>query len=210
MSQREAMTSTAATVKTTNPDTATSSTQPEPQLPLALGLSVEDYVSSTGLPRESAALEANNGPADNTIYCNTRPDITGLEETVAEVYIPSGGTFGTASQRVMRFDSEENASNHLKSFVDTAACGTWEETISGGGASTLKASRSTPSTVFGDETIQVDLETLLPINVTTYARGIVVRDGTDVLRISVATTTRSRTHSGAEDLTIKAFDSFSN
>ncbi len=189
---------------TTAESTTTSSTSPE--LPLFLPLGVEQYVTATGLPRDITALIPNNGPANNTIFCDRHPTIDGLEETLAEIYEPNGGIQGVAALRVMRFADADAASSHVASYVETSSCGEWLEVISDGGPSTIQASQTEPPQRFGDETVQIDSETTLPTGIKLFARGVSIRRGRDVVRINYTSLNEEDTYASTNTLTVLAIE----
>lgn len=181
---------------TTPPPTAPAPTAPPPtpaptsapKPPLMIPLVGSQISDIAGIPIDISGLEPLQGPANSPQYCDKRPDIAGLVETIAALY-PSDPTlsFKQVVQRPHRFGTAAQASNFIRSYT-TIPCASWESTeYSNQGTSTLSA-RVVPASIrVGDEIAQVDQVATLPTGIKIFNRTVLVRKGTDVFKLFFAT-----------------------
>lgn len=154
--------------------------------PLALPLTGAEISNLTPIPLDFDDLDELLGPADNPSFCEVRPDITGLLETVGAVYPRDPTTDVSLRQialRMHRFATPEQADGFMESFT-TITCDSWEsDEYSADGITNLTASVGEPTLVVGDDIRQVDQVATLPNGVDILSRSVVVRHGVDVLKL---------------------------
>ncbi len=167
------------TTSTTVPTTTSTTAAPTPLgIPLT-GAEISDLIP---IPFDFDDLDPLLGPADSPQFCDNKPDITGLTETVAAIY-PTDPTVEASlrqvAQRMHRFSTPEQASNFIASYT-TIDCESWETD----GFTTLTAQAVIPPSLdAGDEIAQVDQVSTLPIEVDILSRTILIRSGADVYKL---------------------------
>ena len=166
--------------------TSSSSTTSVAALPLVVPLNGPTITEVIGLPLDPDGVDPLLGPADSPQICDRRPDITGLTETVAGVYpsdATADGSFRQVAQRMHRFSTPAQASAFIASYVEIP-CDRWEVVITSDGLpSTMTATAVPPSQTPGDEISVVDVTTTVPAGVPFYSRTVLVRHGSDVLKL---------------------------
>ncbi len=150
-------------------------------VPLALPLDAADVE----LDGEVTTAVVELGP-DATLFCDNRPDATGLATWEGQTFTPDPGGFPSIHQLLARFDSPAEAEAYVASYVGTVTCTEWTIPSSGGLPELVARPEVTdPVTSFGDATEEVRYEAEAAGLVTTQTRTALVLSGTDVLIMSV-------------------------
>ena len=176
--------------------------------PLALPLAASDISALTDVPFDEQGLDEILTPANANVYCGARADLTGLRDTVAAVYPADPfitDTLIQVSQRMHRFDTADQAADFVVSYTELP-CSVWEDdTITTAGTATIEAAPG-EGLVWADETRRVDQTVTVPGGLQFYSRVVLVRSGSDVLKIYYSSTDQAETPEKAEALTAAALE----
>ena len=175
---------------------------PTPEEDSGLPLDVRSVSGATGLADSEPGFVVDESPANSQLFCGNRPVIGGLLQTAASKYRPQSGH--VVSQRVAEFSSESEAIAHVESFTSLLTCESWLTGDRGEAKTIFTAVESFPDELFGDQIFQFDEEAVLPNGGEIFSRVIVVRRGSDVLRISYSSPDREMTNDGAGELLVIA------
>lgn len=161
-----------------------STTVPLP--PLVLPLNGPEISNLTDIPQDENGVDPLLGPADSPQFCDERPDITGLVDTLAGIYpidATTDASLRQTAQRMHRFDTEEQAIAFLDSYTGFQ-CQEWEDAeLVAGGITVLTAETVPTSLDLGDEVREVDQRAMTPVGIDLLSRTTLIRQGADVLKL---------------------------
>ncbi len=204
-STAETTTSTLATTTAleTTAQTAAADTTPSAP-PLAMPLSATDVTELTDIPIDEQGWDEILGPANSPQFCDVRPDVTGLVETMAALYPVDptvGGNLQQVTVRMHRFDDPDRAATFVESATEVT-CDSWESD-----GSRLRAVVTEPLNRYGDETRQVDQVIEPQDGVAILTRSVFVRSGADVMKLVLLTIDPTDLDPVADGLVARAVDS---
>ncbi|MFV0260322.1 MAG: hypothetical protein ACK5PP_17960, partial [Acidimicrobiales bacterium] len=121
----------------------------------------------------------DNNPA-NAEYCENTPVTDGLVDWRAGS-IEASGSLPTLYQSLTRFETDQEAAAYLESLIGTIDCEEWSQDDV-----VFRPMVETPVGAWGDDTRQVHAE-LNSSGLIGHLRAIYVRDGSEVLYVSILT-----------------------
>lgn len=138
---------TASTTVGTSVSTTVEAISPEPLLlPLVLG--------DTGLSAESA-IEVDTAGPNSSQFCDVTPTTTGLVDWVGETLADPVG-YPLVYQQLARFETAEDASSYVSTYLPATSCTEWTIPASGDGPPiVLEPVRVAPAQALGDESGEV-------------------------------------------------------